>query len=515
MMTTLASNRPRKGGVARVADALSNLAAGTIRAPDYPRMPVPPDERSAGELLAIDGVRIVDVDAGRLHDERTLVVDGERIHALLRQGELAQLRSERSVKVVDGADRFVIPGLSDIHCHLSLVSEFDLGLGSLRHFDAQRQRNCEQALMAGCTFVRDSGGAHAIVSWLKSEIDAHRLLGPRILPSYEVLTPRRGMWDVGAVGNAMAPAIFGGPMLHFVDTDAAIEAALEHIAKLGAGCFKTYFEERPLYGGKPDTRYAMFTPAQAKLMRRQADRHGKPLEAHSMFLRGSRLVAEGGFDSVAHLTVDGPYDAQLASLMVENGVAIVPTLSIGCYLAMNCGPAGYPDHGDLRFYRGLLDTLVREQIERCSVDALRSNYDSFREWIAAKQPERRMPMVGAVYPERVHGFARHAAQSLANLRDAGVAIGIGTDGGTGVTFCGQLDVEIEALSHFGFAPAEILRMATLGNMEILRQQQDLGSIAQGKLADLVLLDADPLADARALLAVRQVYKGGRCLVARV
>jgi hypothetical protein len=62
---------------------------------------------------------------------------------------------------------------------MSLVSEFDLGLGSLRHFDAQRQRNCEQALMAGCTFVRDSGGAHAIVS----EIDAHRLLGPRILPS--------------------------------------------------------------------------------------------------------------------------------------------------------------------------------------------------------------------------------------------------------------------------------------------------------------------------------------------
>jgi len=303
-------------------------------------------------------------------------------------------------------------------------------------------------------------------------------------------------------------------MLHFVDSDAAIEAALDHIAELGAGSFKTYFEERPLYGGKPDTRYAMFTPAQAKLMRRGADRHGKLLEAHSMFLRGSRLVAEAGFDSIAHLTVDGPYDAQLASLMAANGVAIVPTLSVGCYLAMNCGSAGHPDHVDQRFYRGLLGSLVGKQIERCSVEPLRSNYESFRDWITQELPDRRMPMVGAVYPDRVHGFARHAARSLANLRDAGVKIGVGTDGGTGITFAGQLDVEIEALSHFGFTPAEIVRMATLGNMEIVGRDDDLGSIAPGKLADFVLLDADPLADGRALLTVSQVYKGGRHLIAR-
>ena len=111
-------------------------------------------------------------------------------------------------------------------------------------------------------------------------------------------------------------------------------------------------------------------------------------------------------------------------------------------------------------------------------------------------------------------FARHAARSLANLRDAGVKIGVGTDGGTGITFAGQLDVEIEALSHFGFTPAEIVRMATLGNMEIVGRDDDLGSIAPGKLADFVLLDADPLADARALLTVSQAYKGGRHLIAR-
>jgi imidazolonepropionase-like amidohydrolase len=122
-------------------------------------------------------------------------------------------------------------------------------------------------------------------------------------------------------------------------------------------------------------------------------------------------------------------------------------------------------------------------------------------------------MVGQVYPERIHGFAAFAAESLANLREAGVRIGVGTDGGTGITFAGQLEVEIEALRHFGFSAAEILRMATLGNMEILHQEDTFGSIQPGKHADFVVLEDNPLRDARHLHSVRQVYKDGQLLYA--
>jgi imidazolonepropionase-like amidohydrolase len=502
---------PPKSAIARIIAGLSNLLAGAAHAPEYQRRPVPPPEVGRDELLAIDNVHVLDVDAGRVRDERTVLVDGARIVALLRRGELQQLDGSRPVRIVDGGGRYLIPGLSDIHCHVSLVSEYGIGIRALRHFDSQRQRNCEAALEAGCTLVRDSGGAYAPVHWLKGEIDGNRLLGPRIVPSYEVLTPRGGMWDVGRIGNAMAPAMFGGPLLNFVTRDAEIERTLERIAALGAASFKTYFEERPLYGGKHDTRYRMFTTDQARLLRALADKHGKLLETHSMFTSGSRLVAEAGFDSVAHLTVDAPYDEALARTMAANGVAVVPTLSVGGYLAMNCGAAGFADHPDLRFFQELLETRVAGQIERCTVPELRPAYEGFRRWILQEIPERRMPMVGKVYPERVHGFAVHAAASLANLREAGVKIGVGTDGGTGLTFAGQLDVEIEALSHFGFSPAEILRMATLGNMEILKLDADFGSIAPGKYADLVLVDGNPLTDARNLLAIEQVFKGGRRL----
>ena len=124
-------------------------------------------------------------------------------------------------------------------------------------------------------------------------------------------------------------------------------------------------------------------------------------------------------------------------------------------------------------------------------------------------------MVGEVYPERVHGFAVHAAQSLANLREAGVNIGVGTDSGSGITFAGQLDMEVEALLHFGFEDARVVRMATLGNAEILRKDADFGSITPGKMADMVLLDDDPLADARALLSVQRVFRGGQFVYERL
>ena len=64
--------------------------------------------------------------------------------------------------IINGKDRFLVPGMSDIHCHLSLISEYEIKLSGLHYFDAQRMKNCEYALSKGCTTVRDSGGVFEI-----------------------------------------------------------------------------------------------------------------------------------------------------------------------------------------------------------------------------------------------------------------------------------------------------------------------------------------------------------------
>ena len=117
-------------------------------------------------------------------------------------------------------------------------------------------------------------------------------------------------------------------------------------------------------------------------------------------------------------------------------------------------------------------------------------------------------MIGPVWPERVHGFARHAHTSIERLRAAGVKVGVGTDGGTGITFCGHLDTEMEALHSYGYSNAEVLRMATLGNMEIVGHAEQLGSLESGKLADMVLLRDNPLDDLKAISTVLAVFKSG-------
>ena len=147
-------------------------------------------------------------------------------------------------------------------------------------------------------------------------------------------------------------------------------------------------------------------------------------------------------------------------------------------------------------------------IDESVIPELRESYRKFYSWILEEILKRKMPEMGRVYPERIHGFAKNARESLENLMNRGVKIGIGTDGGTGITFTGNLIVEFEAFHHFGFSPAEILRMATLGNMEILHMEKDLGSIDIGKFADFVILESNPLNSIHAISKIDCVIKNG-------
>lgn len=500
----------KKEGIAAFGDVLSNLATGHLKRFEYKRQPFPKWDVDDNEYFLINNVNVIDVNLGEIRQERGVLIRNKRIEELILPQDTETIRAQYPLKnEVDGNDHYLIPGLSDLHGHVSLISEFDLSLGGLRCFDAQRQKNCEEALKAGCTFVRDSGGALVPVSYLRNEIEHNRLLGPKIMASYEVMSPKGGMWDVGGMMSTLTPMIFGGKLLNFLAVDKEIIETMERLHQMGCDCFKTYFEEKPLYGGEESTIYNMFTPEQAKLIRKTADQYGKMVEAHSMFMKGSRRVIEAGFDTIAHMTCDEPYSLEDAKKMKQNGVAIVPTLSLGCYLAMNCGERGHPHHPEFNFFQEMLNQYVPEQIEKATIPELRKNYIHFHEWLNEEIENRKMPGVGQVYPERVHGFAVNAPESFKHFQEADTKVGVGTDGGTGITFIGHLEIEFEALHRYGYAAPEVLRMATLGNMEIMSKDDELGSIEKGKYADLVLLAKNPLEDIKAIQDVLMVFKDGR------
>ena len=123
-----------------------------------------------------------------------------------------------------------------------------------------------------------------------------------------------------------------------------------------------------------------------------------------------------------------------------------------------------------------------------------------------------MPGIGHVYPDRIHGFGIQAPKSFENFKTAKTKVGMGTDGGTGITFSGSFEIEFEGYKRYGYSPAEILRKATLENMEILGLDHELGSLESGKYADMVLLGKNPLEDITAIHDIKKVFKDGRCYI---
>jgi imidazolonepropionase-like amidohydrolase len=351
-----------------------------------------------------------------------------------------------------------------------------------------------------------------MVHGLKEEIDNNRLLGPRIFPSYTVLTPPGGMWDVNGFVNKMAEMIFGGKIIDYPQNIDDIKRHIEEVSDWGAHSIKVYVEEKPLYGGKPDTVYNMFSDEDLDFISNLAEKYEKLFEVHSMFIKGSRKSIRAKANSIAHMTVDESYSIRDAELMQKNNVAIVPTMGVGSYLAMDCGSKGFPENNEYKFFREMLDKYVKPNIKNATIPQLRKSYLSFYEFIKAKIIDRKMPNVGRVYADRCHGFGVYAPESFRNFQKSGTKVGVGTDGGTGVCFAGAVDIEFEAYLRYGYSPKEILRMATLGNMEILKKSDELGSIGEGKLADMLLIKENPFQNIIAATLPGKVFKEGRCYV---
>ena len=360
--------------------------------------------------------------------------------------------------------------------------------------------------------MRDSCGAYDIVHSLKEDIDNNRLLGPRILPSYTVMTPPGGMWDINPFANKMAEMIFGGKIIDLPNSLEHIKRHIEEVVGWGAHSIKIYLEEKPLYGGKEDTAYNMFTDKQVEYIRTLANDYEKIVESHAMFISGARKAIRGKVDSIAHMTVDESYSIEDAALMVDYNVAIIPTLGVGSYLAMDCGSKGFPEHQEYKFFREMLKKYVKPNMETATIPQLRQSYFGFYDFIQAKIEDRKMPGVGTVHPKRCHGFGVYAPESFRNFRKSGTKVGVGTDGGTGTCFAGAFEIEFESFLRYGYSPKEIVRMVTLGNMEILKTDDQLGSITEGKLADMALIRENPYENIMSMASPTMVFKEGRCYI---
>ena len=431
----------------------------------------------SGAELALTHVTVVDVESGALRADQTVLVRGSRI---AWAGPAGEARVPAGARVVDATGRYLIPGLWDMHVHTSRE-------GRARHF-------WPQFLAYGVTGVREMGSYLDTLQHWRAEARRPGAVAPRIVFSSPMLDGVPTSWRHG----------------YGVADSAAARAAVDTMAALG-------FDFLKVYNRLP--RDAYFAIA------RRARERGIPFAGH---VPGSVTTAEAsdaGQRSIEHLSDElyvecVPGAGALLQAFLSARSSGAPADSVNAALnrlldAMLAGPTpaacrpllerlaanGTWITPTLTVARGLhpTDELAADPRLRFVPPALAARWAAGRRTGPNAERDRR---IGAQ-------MARLAALAQA----AGVGILAGTDASDeAYVFAGSgLHDELSLLVDAGLTPLQALQAATLNPARYLGAADSMGTVAAGRVADLVLLDANPLQDIRSTMRIFAVVARGRLI----
>ncbi|MFC6632092.1 metal-dependent hydrolase family protein [Microbulbifer taiwanensis] len=402
------------------------------------------------EATAIYAGKLFDSESGEMLENRTIhIVDG-RI-ASVQKGFAKRDRE----KLVDLRDYTVLPGLMDMHTHLvyefgprTYMETFTWNPAdyTLRGVDAARR-----TLRAGFTTVRDLGDSGNVTVSLRKAIDAGTIEGPRVFTAGKSIATTGGHADPT---NGYRQDLMGspGPAEGVVNGAASAREAVRQRYKDGADLIKITATGGVLSVAKSGQN-PQFMQDELEAIVATARDYGFTVAVHAHGKEGIDRAIRAGVDSIEH----GTYmDGETIELMRRNNTWYVPTLLAG-------------------------------------------------EWVSQKSA------LDGFFPEMVRSKAATIGpliqQTFANAYKRGVNIAFGTD--SGVSRHGDNAREFALMVQGGMTPADAIRSATWNAARLLRVQDELGSISEGKKADIIAVAGDPLEDISELQKVRFVMKDGK------
>ena len=216
----------------------------------------------------------------------------------------------------------------------------------------------------------------------------------------------------------------------------------------------------------------------------EAHKQGMKAYVHAPTLRHAREALEAGADVLVHSVADGLVDDPFIALMKKNRASYITTLSL--YISAVDGKA---------WTRRLEAIDVRNVVPKAV-------YERFAGDAGAKALQT---FTGVITDEQ----ARYLGKNLRKIYDAGIPVLAGTDTSVfGVLLGVSSQMELMLMVEAGLKPAEVLRTATINAARMLGREKEQGTLEAGKLADMVILDANPLTDMRNITKIHRVIKGG-------
>jgi len=428
--------------------------------------------------VALVGATLVHPDRP-VESDATLLIDDGDIQAV---GPSEQVEVPPAARVMDVGGKYVVPGLIDGHIHFfqsgGLYTRPDvLDLQAVRSHAEEMQRirdrltdTFRRYLRSGVTSVVDVGGP----MW-NLEVRA-RADTMAMAPTVVAAGP--------LISSVSRPSLSeGDPPIKKITSPKTARDEVRRQVEAGVDLIKIWYI---VPSGETPAAYRPVVDATIEA----ADAAGKRVAVHATQLETARAAIEAGADILVHSVFDAPVDDAFVRLMVENEVLYVPTLMVR---------ERYRET-----FAGELDlTAIEHRIaQKDVVDSLFDLYTLPDSLVPAGIGQR-------LRREVVVPSDTLAMQNLERLHDAGVAIAAGTDAGNiGTPHGPALHREMELMREAGLSPREILRTATAGGAQLMGRA-DRGRLQAGLKADLLVLDANPLADIDHLFALHRVVKSGR------
>ncbi len=417
------------------------------------------EAESDTNLLYLTGGNLLDVRQGKIIPNALVIIQGDTI---VYAGPGKTYERSPDSAAVDCSGKTILPGLFDAHIHLG-------GASTIGYIYIDEGRKLSAFLYSGVTSVFDLGGVPNLIFALREKEKKNGMGSPRIFAVGPVFTSPKGHGTEYGVPMSVTPM-----------TEKEARVSVWELNDSRPNHIKIIYE-------KGSERFDSLSYELMEAIIDEAHKNDIPVITHVITLEQAKDAIKAGTDGLAHMITDREISQEFLAEMRQKNVYCIPTMAL--FDALSGGMWTIQDSLKKSLCQGgVSQEIIADLAKKKEIPGINDSFSSWRQTI---------------------DFAKINTKKMA---DHGIKLALGTDAGNPAVFFGpSVHREMELMVDAGISPAEAIKAATMNAAEIVGQKDTLGTVSKGKLADILVVDGNPLDDIRNTQNIYLVIKNGEIL----